>query len=115
MPYVQSSHHDFEADTRAQKLADGATDESKSKLQELHRQRGVGVSDVRSAMDPWLDHTGWASHLSGFEKEKLRASLNAAPQREADEEHVAHHQERLDDDLDVLARGHVEQRRLSAP
>lgn len=86
VPHVQSSHHDFEADTRAQKLADGATDELKSKLQELHRQREVGVSDVRSAMDPWLDHTGWASHLSGFEKEKLRASLNAAPQREADEE-----------------------------
>ena len=60
------------------------TDEE-SKLREVHRHRKVNVSDVRSEMDPWLDHTNWAHHLAGFEKEELRASLNAAPKADADD------------------------------
>lgn len=57
----------------------------RSKLQERHHHRKVNVSDIRSEMDPWLEHTSWAHHLAGFEKEELRASLNAVTKLEADE------------------------------
>lgn len=67
------------------KLTDGVTADLHSKLLEMHHHKQVEISDIRSEMDPWLEHTGWPSHLSGFEKERLRASLNAAPKKDADE------------------------------
>ena len=100
MPQMQGSGHDSEPDHRAQKLIDEVADGLESKLREVHHYRKVNVSDVRSEMDPWLEHTGWAHHLAGFEKEELRSSLSAAPKLEADERGI----ERVDEEEEAIER-----------
>ena len=55
---MQGSGHDSEPDHRAQKLIDEVADGLESKLREVHYHRKENVSDDRSEMDPWLEHTG---------------------------------------------------------
>lgn len=97
---AQKENHDAQTESRAEKLADEVADGLKSKLREVHRHRKVNISDVRSEMDPWLDHTSWAHHLAGFEKEELRASLNAAPKADADD----HGTEVIDEEENAIER-----------
>lgn len=67
-------------------------------------------------MDLWLDHTGWASHLSGFEKEKFRASLNADPQKDVNEKGQQHVDEE-EDPIEAACRatGSVIKKAISNP
>jgi hypothetical protein len=76
---------DDQTEARIEQLAEEVADGLDNKLQEVHRHRKVNISDVRSEMDPWLEHTSWAHHLNGFEKAELRASLNAAPKGDVDD------------------------------
>jgi hypothetical protein len=88
LPTTQQAHsgdQEAQSEERAEKLADEVASGLKNRLLEMHHHRKVNVSNVRSEMDPWLEHTGWAHHLTGFGKEELRASLNAAPKPEASE------------------------------
>ena len=65
---AQTGNQDAQTESRVEQLADEVAEGLKRKLREVHRHRKVNVSDVRSEMDPWLDHTNWAHHLAGFEK-----------------------------------------------
>lgn len=76
---------DSQVEAGVRRLADSVADGLESKRREVHHHRKVNVSDIRCEMDPCLEHTNWARHLAGFEKEKLSASLNAAPKTDIDE------------------------------
>ena len=99
-PRMLGGGHGCEPEDRAQKLTDEVADGLKRKLREAHHHRKVNVSNVRSEMDPWLEHTSWAHHLAGFEKEELRASLSAAPKLEADERGI----ESVDEEEEAIER-----------
>lgn len=70
---------------------EGMLQKRQQEIEERKKRTAVQKNITRCKADPWLDFTGWDSHLAGFDREELISLMQpAAGEDEKDAEAVYH-------------------------